>query len=239
MTYGLVPFAIIVGAVCALIVRQPDLSTSVLIAMICFTLFFIAGADLKQFVFAIILGGAVFALLVFAFPHAQARWEAYRIALENPLDAGYQVEQTLAALANGGLFGVGPGASTQKFIPLPAAHTDGAFAILAEEFGLVGAVGVMSLMAILVWRGFKTASLARDGYGFLLAVGITCWLGYQTLLNIAVITAVIPVTGIPLPFISYGGSAFAMSLVGAGVLLNVSRDASILTRPQPKPTKSR
>jgi cell division protein FtsW len=235
--YGLVPFSIIVGVVCGLIVRQPDLSTAVLIALISFTLFFVAGADIKQFALALILGGAVFIFLVFAFPHATARWEAYRLALENPLDAGYQVEQTLAALANGGLFGVGPGASTQKFIPLPAAHTDGAFAILAEEFGLVGAIGVMSLMAILVWRGFRAANRARDGYGSLLAIGITCWLGFQTLLNIAVITAVIPVTGIPLPFISYGGSAFAVSIVGAAVLLNVSRDASLMKRPQPT-TKS-
>jgi cell division protein FtsW len=210
-----------------------------LIAAVSFTLFFIAGADLKQFVLAIVIGGAVFAMLVFVFPHAQARVEAYRIALENPMAAGYQVEQTLAAVANGGIWGVGPGASTQKFIPLPAAHTDGAFAILAEEYGLVGALSTMSLMAILVWRGLKTAGSARDGYGFLLAVGITCWLGFQTLLNIAVITAVIPVTGIPLPFISYGGSAFAMSIVGAGVLLNVSRDSSIMIRPQPKPSSSR
>lgn len=233
-TYGLVPFAIIVGVVCGLIVRQPDLSTAVLIALISFTLFFVAGADIKQFTLAIILGGAVFMALVLVFPHAAARWEAYQITLVNPLESGYQVEQTLAALANGGLFGVGPGASTQKFIPLPAGHTDGAFAILAEEFGLIGALSVMGLMAILVWRGFRAANQARDGYGSLLAIGITCWLGFQTLLNIAVITAVIPVTGIPLPFISYGGSAFAISIVGAGVLLNVSRDASILKRPQPK-----
>ena len=239
VTYGLIPFSIIVGAVCGLIVRQPDLSTAVLIASVSFTLFFIAGADLKQFILAIVIGGAVFAVLVFVFPHAQARVEAYRIALENPMAAGYQVEQTLAAVANGGIWGVGPGASTQKFIPLPAAHTDGAFAILAEEYGLVGSLATMSLMAILVWRGLKAAGSARDGYGFLLAVGITCWLGFQTLLNIAVITAVIPVTGIPLPFISYGGSAFAMSIVGAGVLLNVSRDSSIMIRPQPKPSSSR
>jgi cell division protein FtsW len=233
-TYGLVPFAIIVGVVCGLIVRQPDLSTAVLIAMISFTLFFVAGADIKQFTLAIILGGAVFVALVFVFPHALSRWEAFQTTLTNPLESGYQVEQTLAALANGGLFGVGPGASTQKFIPLPAGHTDGAFAILAEEFGLVGALSVMSLMGILVWRGFRIANQARDGYGSLLAIGITCWLGFQTLLNIAVITAVIPVTGIPLPFISYGGSAFAISIVGAGVLLNVSRDASIIKRPQPR-----
>ena len=232
-TYGIVPFSIIVGFVCGLIVRQPDLSTAILIAMISFSLFFVAGADLKQFALAIAVGGAVFTFLVFAFPHATARLEAYRLAIENPLSAGYQVEQTIAALANGGLFGVGPGASTQKFIPLPAAHTDGAFAILAEEYGLVGALAVMGLMGILIWRGFRAASNARDGYGALLAIGITCWLGYQFLLNVAVITAVIPVTGMPLPFISYGGSAFAMSIVGAGVLLNVSRDASIVKRPQP------
>ncbi len=239
ISYGLVPFSIIVGFVCGLIVRQPDLSTAVLIAMICFTIFFVAGADLKQFVLALLLGGGVFMFLVFAFPHAAARWEAYKIAFSDPLTAGYQVEQTLAALANGGLFGVGPGASTQKFIPLPAAHTDGAFAILAEEFGLVGAVGVIGLMAVLVWRGFKAANQARDGYGALLAIGITCWLGYQFLLNVAVITSVIPVTGMPLPFISYGGSAFAISIIGAGVLLNVSRDASIVKRPQPKTTSTR
>ncbi len=234
ITYGLVPFAVIVGAVCGLIVRQPDLSTAVLIALISFTLFFVAGAELKHFILAIVLGGTVFVFLVTLYSHAQARVDDFRAGWVDPQAAGYQVQQQLAALAKGGLFGVGPGASAQKFIPLPAGHTDGAFAILGEELGLVGALFVMSLMAILVWRGFKTASQARDGYGFLLAVGITCWLGYQALLNIAVITAVIPVTGIPLPFISYGGSAFAMSIIGAAVLLNISRDASLVKRPQPR-----
>ena len=129
-------------------------------------------------------------------------------AFNNPVEAGYQIEQTLAALGRGGIWGVGPGNSTQKFIPLPAAHTDGAFAIIAEEFGLVGSLVVMAVLGLLIWRGLVAASRARDGYGALLAIGITCWLGYQALLNIAVITAVIPFTGIPLPFISYGGSAF-------------------------------
>lgn len=234
VTYGLVPFSIIVGIVCGLIVQEPDLSTAALIAMVSFTLFFVAGADWRQFLLAIVIGGIVFAALVAFFPHATVRWEMYKDALSNPVEAGYQIEQTLAALGRGGIFGVGPGNSTQKFIPLPAAHTDGAFAIIGEEFGLVGSLGVMALMGLLIWRGLLAASRARDGYGALLAIGITCWLGYQALLNIAVITAVIPFTGIPLPFISYGGSAFAVSIVGAGILLNISRDSGLAKRPQPK-----
>ena len=238
VTYGLVPFSIIVGLVCGLIVQEPDLSTATLIALVSFTLFFVAGADWRQFFLAVVIGSLVFVALVAFFPHATARWESYRNALSNPVEAGYQIEQTLAALGRGGLFGVGPGNSTQKFIPLPAAHTDGAFAIIAEEFGLVGSLVVMAILGLLIWRGLKAATRARDGYGALLAIGITCWLGYQALLNIAVITAVIPFTGIPLPFISYGGSAFAVSIVGAGILLNISRDASLVTRPQPKTTRN-
>ncbi len=234
VTYGLVPFSVIVGIVCGLIVQEPDLSTAALIALVSYTLFFVAGADWRQFFFAVVVGGVVFIGLVAFFPHATARWDAYKETLNNPEEAGYQIEQTLAALGRGRITGVGLGNSTQKFIPLPAAHTDGAFAIVAEEFGLIGSLSVMAVLGMLVWRGFLTAKRARDGYGALLAIGITCWLGFQAMLNIAVITAVIPFTGIPLPFISYGGSAFAVSLVGAGILLNISRDADLAMRPQPQ-----
>ena len=234
VTYGLVPFSVIVGIVCGLIVQEPDLSTAALIALVSYTLFFVAGADWRQFFFAVVVGGVVFIGLVAFFPHATARWDAYKETLNNPEEAGYQIEQTLAALGRGRITGVGLGNSTQKFIPLPAAHTDGAFAIVAEEFGLIGSLSVMAVLGMLVWRGFLTAKRAHDGYGALLAIGITCWLGFQAMLNIAVITAVIPFTGIPLPFISYGGSAFAVSLVGAGILLNISRDADLAMRPQPQ-----
>ncbi|MDX1413398.1 MAG: putative peptidoglycan glycosyltransferase FtsW [Candidatus Promineifilaceae bacterium] len=237
-TYGLVPFSVIVGFVCGLIVLEPDLSTAALIALVSITLFFIAGADLKQFFLAFIFGGGVFALLVTFYSHAAYRLELFRQGFFNPAEAGYQMEQTLAALGRGGWFGVGPGNSVQKFIPLPAAHTDGAFAIIGEEFGFIGSIALMGILALLVWRGFLAATRARDGYGALLAIGITCWLGYQALLNIAVMTAVIPFTGIPLPFISYGGSSFAVSIVGAGILLNISRDASLARRPQPQKSKS-
>lgn len=230
--YGLVPFSIITGVVCALIVLQPDLSTAGLIALISFTLFFIAGADWRQYALVGILGGTVFGFLVVTLPHAAARLDAFKLSLSDPATGGFQAQQTLAALGRGGWFGVGLGESVQKFGTLPAAHTDGAFAILAEELGLFGSLLVIGLMALLVWRGIHAALHARDSYGSLLALGITCWLGYQTLLNVAVITSVIPFTGIPLPFISYGGSSLAISLVGAGILLNISRDASITKRPQ-------
>lgn len=232
VTYGLVPFSMITGVVCALIVKQPDLSTAILIALVCFTMFFIAGADWRQFAVAGLVGGMVFLFLMFTLPHAAARVDAYTITLRDPDQSTWHVRQTLIALGRGGWVGVGLGESTQKFGPLPAAHTDGVFAILGEELGLAGTLLVIVLLGLLVWRGMRTANLARDGYGALLALGITCWLGYQALINIAVITAVIPFTGIPLPFLSYGGSSLLFSLLGVGILLNISRDAALTRRSQ-------
>lgn len=233
ITYGLLPFSIITGVVAAMIVQQPDLSTAVLVTLICFTLFFIAGADWRQFAVALLVGGAVFFILVNTLPHAAARVADYRETLRDPAQAGWHVQQTLIALGRGGMFGVGIGESTQKFGPLPAAHTDGVFAILGEELGLVGTLAYIGLMAFMVWRGVKIALNAQDSYGYLLALGIVCWLSYQALINIAVITAVIPFTGIPLPFMSYGGSSLLITLIGVGILLNISRDAAIDRRVQP------
>ena len=233
ITYGLLPFSIITGVVCALIVQQPDLSTSILIAMICFTLFFVAGADWRQFAAAGMVGGGVFFLLINTLPHAVARVEAYKETLRDPAQASWHVQQALIALGRGGMFGVGIGESTQKFGPLPAAHTDGVFAILGEELGLLGALIFIGLMVFLIWRGIKIALTARDSYGYLLALGVVFWFSYQALINVAVITAVIPFTGIPLPFMSYGGSSLLITLIGVGILLNVSRDAAFGRRIQP------
>ncbi len=240
LTYGLLPFSVITGVVCALIVRQPDLSTAVLIALVSFTLFFVAGADWRQFALAGALGGSVFVFLMLTLPHARSRVDDFTIALRNPELAGWHVQQSLIALGRGGWTGVGLGESTQKFGALPAAHTDGVFAVLGEELGLLGTLMVIGLLIMLVWRGVRAARNARDSYGFLLALGITCWLAYQALINIAVITAVIPFTGIPLPFLSYGGSSLLFSLIGVGILLSISRDTAMTRRIQPRrqqPTK--
>ncbi len=230
LTYGLLPFSVITGVICALIVQQPDLSTAVLIALISFTLFFVAGADWKQFALVLLVAGAIFALLITILPHAAQRVDDFTATIRDPNQATWQVRQALVALARGGLFGVGLGESTQKFGALPFAHTDGAFAILGEEMGLFGSLLVVGLLGFLTYRGFRTATHARDTFGFLLAIGVTCWLAYQSLINIAVITAVIPFTGMPLPFLSYGGSSLFVTLLGLGVLLNVSRDTAISRR---------
>lgn len=233
LTYGLVPFAVITGVVCFLIVQQPDLSTAGLIAIVSLTIFFVAGAEIKQILIAGGFGGVIFFMLMRAMPHAAARVKAWQEVLRDPEQAIWQVKQALIALGSGGFVGVGLGNSTQKFGPLPAAHTDGVFAIIGEEMGLFGSLLVIGLLALLIWRGVRAAMNARDTYGFLLALGITCWLGYQALINIAVITAVIPFTGIPLPFLSYGGTSLLFSLIAVGILLNISRDAHITTREQP------
>lgn len=234
VTYGLLPFSFITGVVCFLIVQQPDLSTAGLIALVSFTIFFVAGAEWRQIIVAGAVGSSIFGMLMVTVPHAAARISAWREVLRDPDQAVWQVRQALIALGSGGIFGTGLGNSTQKFGPLPAAHTDGIFAIVGEELGLFGCIIAIAFLALLVWRGVRTAMHARDNYGFLLALGITCWLGYQSLINIAVITAVIPFTGIPLPFISYGGTSLLFSLIGAGILINISRDEHIKTRSQPE-----
>ena len=234
LTYGLIPFSVITGGVCALIVLQPDLSTSGLIALVSFTLFFVAGADWRQFAAAGLVGGSVFLILITTLSHAAARLSEYLVTLQDPTQAGWQVRQAIVALGRGGVTGVGLGAGIQKYGALPAAHTDGVFAILGEELGLIGTMACIVLLALLVWRGLLTAWRARDGFGGLLALGITCWIGYQSLMNIAVITAVMPFTGIPLPFLSYGGSSLLITMLGMGILLNISRDAAITQRDQPK-----
>jgi cell division protein FtsW len=232
LTYGLVPFGIITGVVCALIVLQPDVGTSGLIAVISLALFFIAGADLKQFAIAGGLGIGAFLILVTTLAHAAARIESFWDALRDPTQASWQVKQSVVALGTGGWFGVGLGESTQKFGPLPAAHTDGVFAILGEELGLFGCVLVIGMIAVVCWRGIRAALGARDSYGFLLAIGITLWLVFQSLIHIAVITAVVPFTGMPLPFLSYGGSSLLVSLLGVGILLSISRDAAVNVKVQ-------
>ncbi len=233
VAYGLLPFAVITGVVCALVVSQPDLSTAALIAAISFTVYFVAGADWRQFALAGVLGLAVFVALIIALPHSTNRINSYLQTWRDPSNAGYHEQQSLIALANGGWFGVGPGNSSQKFGPLPTPHTDSIFAIVGEEFGLIGALTILILLIVLVWRGLRTAIKARDNYGALLALGITCWIAYQAIINVGVSTVVVPFTGIPLPFISYGGSSLAISIIAAGILLNISRDAALGYKQRP------
>jgi cell division protein FtsW len=224
VTYGLVPFAILIGAVAALIVLQPDISTAVIIVLTAVVMFFTAGADVLQLIISFAFGGAAFMLLISRTPHAWDRVTGYLATLNDPYTgSSYHVREALAALGMGGLTGQGLGMGTQKLHALPLPHTDTIFAVLGEELGLMGTMLVIGLFAALAYRGFKVALEAPDNFGAVLAAGITLSLLFQALINIAVVTATLPFTGIPLPFISYGGSSMVVSMASVGLLIGVSR----------------
>ncbi len=225
VTYGLLPFGIFVGVVNGLIILQPNLSTAIIIALCAVAMFFIAGADWVQFIFMLFTGGATIALVISRTPYLLQRWITYTqqdpfslISREN-----YQIAQSLIALGSGGLFGRGIGSGLAKFGYLPAANNDSIFAILGEEVGLIGTGAVLVLFLALAYRGFSIAAQTKDPFGQLLAAGLTFWLIFQAFINIGVVTYSIPFTGVPLPFISYGGSALVATLAAVGVLLNISR----------------
>jgi cell division protein FtsW len=224
-TYGLIPFAVLLGFLTGLILLQPDFSTALLIVATASVMFFLAGADLFQLVIGGVFGTATLVFLVVKSPHASQRMQSYLESVADPVTVGgYQVRQSLLALGQGGILGRGLGESQLK-IGLPLPHTDSIFAVLGEELGLIGCFVVIGLFAILAYRGFRIALQSRDNFGMILASGITCWLVIEALINIAVVTATLPFTGIPLPFISYGGSALVSSLAAVGVLLSVSKGA--------------
>jgi cell division protein FtsW len=222
VTYGLVPFAILIGVVAGLIVMQPDFSTAILIVVTAIAMFFVAGADILQLVIGFLVGGGTFAFLIRRSPHALERIQAYLASLFGG-EVNYHVQQNLSALRAGELFGVGLGNGDFKLGILPLAHNDSIFAVLGEELGLIGCLLVVGLFAALAYRGFQIALEAADDFGTVLATGLTCWLIFQALINVAVTTNTLPFTGIPLPFISYGGSSLAVSMTGIGLLLGISR----------------
>jgi cell division protein FtsW len=232
ITYGLVPFAILLGLVAGLILLQRDLSTSLLIVLTTVTMFFIAGGNLWQIIASGLLGGTTLIFIITQSEYRLARITAYLDPLSDPLGTNYQIRQILIALGSGGITGLGLGTSRQKFGYIPASHTDGIFAILGEELGLVGGLIVVGLFAFLAYRGFRIALTARDSFGTILASGLTCSLIFQAIINIGVVTATIPFTGIPLPFISFGGSSLVMSMAHVGLLLAVSRRSAPVEQKQ-------
>ena len=227
LPYGLLPFAIIVGAVTGLVVAQPDLSEALVIVLISLAMFFLAGADLIQFAFAIVGGSAAFALVITRLPHAMERLQPYRAELRDPLHSGnLQLSQGIIALGSGGILGMGPGSGRMKYQWLPAAHTDSIFAIMGEELGLIGCLIFIGLLALLAYRGLRISDQAPDSFGRLLAIGVTCWIAFQALINMAVVTGTMPFTGIALPFVSVGGSSLVTCMLAVGITISVSRAAN-------------
>jgi cell division protein FtsW len=227
LPYGLLPFTIIVGLVAGLVMAQPDLSEALVIVLMSVAMFFLAGADLMQFVIGILGGSAAFAFVITRLPVAMERLQPYLADWRDPLgSANDQLRQGLMALGSGGVLGLGPGNGRMKYMWLPAAHTDSIFAVVGEELGLVGCIALIALFAVVAYRGFRIAEKAPDGFGRLLACGITCWIVFQAMINVAVVTGTMPFTGIVLPFISVGGSSLVTCMVGIGIMLSISRSSS-------------
>ena len=230
---GVVPFVGMVGLVAALVMLEPDLGTAVLIAAITGTLFFVAGARLVHVIALAASGALATGVLVLAAGYRVDRILAFTSAEEDPSGVGFQTLQMLVALGSGGIGGLGLGVSRQKFFYVPGSHTDGVLAIIGEELGFIGVMVVLGLFALLLWRGLQIARRAEDRFGSLLATGVLAWLGFQMLVNVGGVTRTLPLTGIPLPFLSYGGSSLVMTLVAVGLLLSVSRRAELEPRATP------
>ena len=220
---GLIPFLVITAIIGVLIALEPDIGTLMTIALIGGIVYFLAGAKISHLFALGILGLGAFFFFVKTAAYRMERLIVYLHPERDPQGIGYQINQALLAIGSGGLLGRGLGHSLQKWEYLPEVITDSIFAIMAEELGLIGVSVLIILFIIFAWRGLKISGNAPDAFGRLVAGGITGWLVFQAFINIMAITGLIPLTGIPLPFISYGGSALAVSLAGIGILVNVSK----------------
>lgn len=224
---GLLPFLVIIGIVGFLVLKQPDMGTLGVIMLTALAIFFSSGARVSHLFSIMGLGFVGLAILIKLEPYRFDRFLVFLDPKMDPQGIGYHINQALIAIGSGGLWGIGLGRSQQKFNYLPEPAGDSIFAILGEELGLIGALVLISLFAILAVRGFKIAKNAPDEFGKLVAIGITSWIIFQALINISAITAIIPLTGVPLPFISYGGTSIVFLLVASGILLNISKQAKI------------
>ena len=225
---GIVPYLCVSGFYAALVLAQKNLSVASIIMIVTFIMLFSAGGE-KKHLFGIVTPALVSAALVFALgeDYRRKRMLNFIDPWKDAAGDGYQLIQSFYALGAGGITGLGLGQSRQKTIYMPEPHNDFIFSIIGEELGLIGCVVVIALFIVLIWRGFKVAMEAKDTYGMLLALGITSVIAIQTIINIAVVTGSMPVTGVPLPFISYGGTSLAITMTAMGILLNISRQRKV------------
>ncbi|TGB00204.1 stage V sporulation protein E [Sporolactobacillus shoreae] len=222
---GLIPSLMPVLLAFGLIMLQPDLGTGTVLVLTCLTMVFAAGARIKHFVIMGAIGLAGASGLILSAPYRIERLVSFLDPWKDEMGSGFQIIQSLLAIGPGGLMGFGLGQSRQKYQYLPEAQNDFIFSIISEELGLIGAAFVLLLFCLLLWRGMLAAIRAPDLFGTLLALGITGMIAIQVMINIAVVTGLIPVTGITLPFLSYGGSSLTLMLVSIGILLNISSQA--------------
>jgi cell division protein FtsW len=224
---GLLPPLAVAGALAALVLAQPDLGNCLTLITLTITLLFLAGGRLKHLGFVLLPALPLTVFAVWAAPYRLRRITAFLDPWADPRGSGFQIIQSWLALGNGGVLGQGIGASKQKLFYLPESHTDFIFAIIGEELGFLGAAAIVALFVVLVWRGLRIGLRAPDPFGAYLALGITVLIATQTLVNLGVVTGTLPTKGLPLPFISFGGSALLVTMLSTGVLLNISQHASV------------
>ncbi len=224
LVQGTIPFFVIAAPIIGLVVREPDLGTTGVLTLTAFTMFVVAGANLWQFALLLPAGIAAVGLIVTVNPYQLLRVQAFLDPWKDPQGIGFHTVQGLLALALGGVAGTGLGESLRTGIDVPNAWNDFIFAVVGEEFGLLGGLTVIALYLGFAYRGMRVALTAPDTFGGLLATGITAWLVLQAFINIGVVVALLPITGITLPFVSAGGSSLIVSFVAVGILLSISRE---------------
>lgn len=219
----LFPYVPLVGLGLLLILAEPDLGSTIVILATALVMFYLGGARMKHLAFALLPSAGLSAFVVFVLGYKKSRILDYMTALADPLQGSYQAKQAALTFGAGGMFGTGIGEGSQKLFFLPYPHTDFVFAAIGEEVGFVGLIVILALLFYIIWRGLHIASAQPDRFGFLLASGMTLSLFISIAVNIGVVTSLLPVTGLPLPFLSYGGSSLLVSSAAIGVLLNLSR----------------
>ncbi len=222
ISIGLVPMITILGVTSGLIMLQPDLSATITILALGGLMFFLAGVDLRQIVLILVAVALLGGLFLAVSKTGQVRMVQYIQGLQDPVNASYHIKRSIELIINGGIFGVGIGKGTAKF-GLPVSHTDSIFAVIAEETGLIGSVGVIIAFMVFMWRGITIANRAPDLVGKLLAAGLTLWIIMEALLNMGVMVSIFPFAGNALPFISAGGSNLTMTMAAVGLILSVAR----------------
>jgi cell division protein FtsW len=227
LTRGLVPLCVPVALMAVLVLKEPDMGTASLLLFTAFALFFAAGARVVHLAAVALTTVPFAALTVLASPYRRARIFAFVDPWKDPLNTGFHIVQSLLALGSGGLFGVGLGASRAKFFYLPEQYTDFIFSVLGEELGLIGTLAVIALFITLAYRAIRIALAAPDRFGFFLAVGCAAMITIQAFVNIGVVSSSWPVTGVPLPFISFGGSSLVVNLLAVALIANVGRHRRI------------
>jgi cell division protein FtsW len=224
--YSLLPIGAVLGAVVGLIYLEPDLGTAVCIVMIAVAMVFAAGISYRYIIGLFLVGMPMAYVLVMASDYRRRRVAAFLDPWADPLGDGWQMIQSMIAIGTGGVFGRGLMGGVQKLFYLPEPHNDFIYSVIGEELGLIGATLVMACFCVITWRGLRTAVRAPDRFGAFLAIGLTTMVVFQAFFNISVVLGLLPPKGIPLPFVSAGGSSLLINLMGMGILLNVSQHAS-------------